>query len=162
MPQESAHLNFTSTATIFLRGSALMVERDSISPLTQQDWEEETEKLKITFYSPTFFKLARSKDIYINLLKKGFCAPEGSSKENFSLEQNQQDFTFRLVSDWSKLSTCPWPDWSKFVPTAWLLSLQILPLRCWGVNFRKSSKRPLTPHPSFSENHVANFWSTSC
>ena len=86
MPQGCAHLNFTSQAAIFLKGSALLVERDSISQLTQQDWEEETEKLKITFYLPTFFKLARSKDIYINLLKKGFCAPEGSSKENFSLE----------------------------------------------------------------------------
>ena len=136
MPQECAHLNFTSHPAIFFKGSALLlVERDSISPLTQQDWEEETEKLKITFYLPTFFKLAWSKDIYINLLKKGFCAPEGTSKENLSLEQNPQDFTFRLVSDWSKLSTCPWPDWSKFVATTWLLSYGMVELINWFCLF---------------------------
>ena len=116
MPQECAHLNFTSHPAIFFKGSALLlVERDSISPLTQQDWEEETEKLKITFYLPTFFKLARSKDIYINLLKKGFCAPEATSKENLSLEQNQQDFTFRL--------------------TAWLLSSGMVEVINWFCLF---------------------------
>ena len=51
----------------------------------------------------------------------------------------------------------------KFTKPANCLTIYVLAIGCKRrvappkrINFRKSSKRPLTPPPSFSENHVAN------